>query len=287
MALAASCGPTIRQLACSGLAFASAVDRHKASGPTFNASVNGRRYWTRFGAADTTRDRYPDLIEPQELSVQAREARLDITKLLATDVLAKEAGDRLLALELCGFLLRKVETYDRAIASWATPTNGHADRRPWPALRSAAAGADLSADHRRRRHCGRHPAGPTRSQSAADGRRIETHGRAAVARGTRRARARALVQGLQGRPSWQLERIGELHRVGGDQVSRWGMVAGEAQYKAYQARLRELLALAAALLAGLGGRGSPADLYVFADLLPAPVQEHVKNYWRPGCSPTS
>ncbi|HEX9327504.1 MAG TPA: hypothetical protein VF915_13350, partial [Reyranella sp.] len=84
----------------------------KATGPTFNASVNGRRYWARYGANDLERDRYPDLMEPQELSVSVREARFDITRLLATDVLTKEAGARLLALEQCGFLLRKVETYD-------------------------------------------------------------------------------------------------------------------------------------------------------------------------------
>ena len=29
----------------------------KATGPTFNASVNGRRYWARYGATDLERDR--------------------------------------------------------------------------------------------------------------------------------------------------------------------------------------------------------------------------------------
>src|SRR5882724_8504167 len=103
----------------------------KATGPTFNASVNGRRYWARYGALDTDRDRYPDLVGPQELSVQAREARFDITRLLSTDVLAKEAGARLLMLEQCGFLVRKVETYDSRYRQpgdayeWAMPIGGH------------------------------------------------------------------------------------------------------------------------------------------------------------------
>ena len=43
---------------------------------------------------------------------EARTARFDITRLLATEVLAKDLGARLIALEACGFLLRKVETYD-------------------------------------------------------------------------------------------------------------------------------------------------------------------------------
>ena len=72
----------------------------KTHGPTFNASVNGRRYWARYGATDTTRDRHPDdLLDPQELSTEATEARFDITRLLASDVLAGDFGERLAALE--------------------------------------------------------------------------------------------------------------------------------------------------------------------------------------------
>ena len=76
----------------------------KATGPTFNASVNGRRYWARYGAADTERDRHDGLLAPQELSTNNREARFDITRLLATDALAKDAGARILALEQCCLL---------------------------------------------------------------------------------------------------------------------------------------------------------------------------------------
>jgi hypothetical protein len=42
-----------------------------ALGPTFNASVNGRRFWSLYGAADPASDRYVDLLAPQELSVSA------------------------------------------------------------------------------------------------------------------------------------------------------------------------------------------------------------------------
>lgn len=47
-------------------------------GPTFNADVNGRRFWSRYGAADTTYDRHVGVLDPQELSVYVREARIDI-----------------------------------------------------------------------------------------------------------------------------------------------------------------------------------------------------------------
>ena len=62
----------------------------KERGPTFNASVNGRRYWARYGATDPTHDRHTDLLEPQELSFARTEARIDITRLLATAAIDRE-----------------------------------------------------------------------------------------------------------------------------------------------------------------------------------------------------
>ena len=83
----------------------------KDHGPTFNASVDGKRYWKRYGASDP-HDRLGDWADPQELSTYTAEARLDFTKLLATAVLARDAGERLRWVEQSGFLLRKFETYD-------------------------------------------------------------------------------------------------------------------------------------------------------------------------------
>ena len=101
------------------------------TGPTFNASVNGMRYWKRFGAADPQADRVFDLLEPKELSKEQTEARIDIIKVLSTPAVDRDAGERMRWLEQCGFLLRKVETYDtryRALGDayeWAMPIGGH------------------------------------------------------------------------------------------------------------------------------------------------------------------
>jgi hypothetical protein len=258
----------------------------KTSGPTFNASVNGGRYWARFGAADTTRDRHPGLIEPQELSAHAQEARLDITKLLATDVLAKEAGGRLLALEQCGFLLRKVETYDSRYREpgnayeWAMPTGGHGLHFAAPRLvltcRPIAGGGGTVAVTLPARL-------DRKALLTADGSK-PTAALPSPEDLVERA-ARVLARGREGRSSWQDERIGELQRVGGDQVSRWGIVAGEANYKAYQMRLRELLAMPPRYWLGWEVEDHLLIWYVFGDLLPAPVQEHMKNYWRAWLQP--
>ena len=123
----------------------------KASGPTFNASVNGRRYWARYGASDPAHDRHADLLEPQELSFAKTEARIDITRLLSTAAIERDAGQRLRWLEQSVVLLRKVETYDSRYREpndsyeWAMPTGGHGLRFATPRLvitsrRVAAAG---------------------------------------------------------------------------------------------------------------------------------------------------
>ena len=256
----------------------------KATGPTFNASVNGRRYWARYGATDLDRDRYADLMEPQELSVSAREARFDITRLLATDVLAKEAGARLLMLEQCGFLLRKVETYDSRYRQgdayeWAMPTGGHGLRFTNPRLlltcRPITGGGTVAVTMPARLD--------RKALLTADGSRptaVMFTPQEIVERATR-----ALAPDLQGRPDWQLARIGELHKVGGDRVSNWSSVAGDDGYKAYQGRLREVLAMPPRYWLGWEIADELLAWYVFRDLLPAPVQDHVKNYWRAWLQP--
>lgn len=260
----------------------------KATGPTFNASVNGRRYWARYGATDPERDRHGDLLEPQELSVSAREARFDITRLLASDVLAKEAGARLLSLEQCGFLLRKVETYDSRYRQadayeWAMPTGGHGLRFTNPRLvltcRPITGGGTVAATVPARLD--------RKALLTADGSRptaLMFTPQEIVERATR-----VLAPGLQGRAdsqlAWQRARVGELQKVGGDQVSNWSNVAGEEGYKAYQSRLREVLAMPPRYWVGWSIADELLVWHIYRDLLPAPVQDHMKNYWRAWLQP--
>lgn len=255
----------------------------KATGPTFNASVNGRRFWGRYGAADSARDRWPDLMEPQELSVAEREARFDITKLLSTDVLARELDARLLALEQCGFILRKVETYDTRYRQkgdayeWAVPTGGHGLRFTNPRLlvasRPVTGGVAVNL-----------PARPDRAALPdADGSRptaVMPTPQDVVER-----TARALAAGLDRQQDWQVERIAELRRVSGDQASKWAGLAGEASYKAYQRRLSDVLAMPPRYWLGWTVADDLLVWHVFRDLLPDPVQDHMKEYWRAWLQP--
>ncbi len=256
----------------------------EAAGPTFNASVNGRRYWSRYGATDPERDRFAGLMAPQELSFAAREARFDITRLLATDVLAQDAGGRLLMLEQCGFLIAKVETYDSRYRQadayeWAMPTGGHGLRFAIPRLlltfRPIAGGGTVAVAL---------PARPDRKAlPTADGSRPTAV--MFTPREVAERAARALAPGPQAGQDWRLARIGELRKVGGDRVSSWSEVAGEEGYKAYQARLREMLAIPPRYWLGWEIADEFLVWHVFRDLLPAPVQDHAKNYWRAWLQP--
>jgi hypothetical protein len=249
-------------------------------GPTFNASVNGRRYWSRYGATDEKDDRYSGGLEPQELSIGKPEARVDISRLLLTDVLAQEPGLRLRVLEQCGFLLRKVETYDsryRAsgdVYEWAMPTGGHGLRFASPRLivvckplanRSSAAVALPPALPR-----------DELTRPADDG--AATAVMLPEEQAVERARL-AMTVGNDRRQAWENDRIEELRKVGGDRVSRWADISGPKGYETYQARIRELLAVPPRYWQGWGIQDDLLINHVFGVLLPAPALDHLKAYW--------
>jgi hypothetical protein len=249
-----------------------------AIGPTYNASINGRRYWARWGATDPERDRLDGGLDPQELSLQRRTARFDITRFFSTDLLAREPASRLLMPERCGFVLRKLETYDTRYRErgnayeWAMPIGGHGltfkAARLQLTLRPLAAGGEVAISL------------PTAADRAlprtADGSqptaRLQPIEEIA-------ARARAATRPSGSRREWQIERIRELQRVGGDNVSPWAAVVGPDARRAYTSRLKALLALPPRYWMGW----EIADLlliwHLFRDLLPEPAQEHLKAYW--------
>ncbi|MGE4077071.1 MAG: hypothetical protein AB7F22_16060 [Reyranella sp.] len=249
-------------------------------GPTFNASVAGRCFWTRFGAADPMQDRHAELMQTVELSHKAREARIDITRLLASDVLAKQAGVRLLALEQNGFLLRKLETYDSRYRQpgnayeWAMPTGGHGLTFASPRLvltcRSISGRGVVAVRLPTR-------IDPKWLMATPDGSRptATMPTTAAVA-----ARARKILStGLRERSDWQAARIRELLRVGGDRASPWLDPAAHA------AQIREVLATPPRYWQGWSVADDLLAWFMFRELLPAPVQDHLKEYWRAWLQP--
>ncbi|MBN9091541.1 MAG: hypothetical protein J0J01_31865 [Reyranella sp.] len=248
----------------------------KENGPTYNAIVNGKRYWARYGASDP-RDRGAEIGDPQELSHYNGEARIDITRLLATAAIEREAGARLRWLEQAGFLVAKLETYDTRYRApgdayeWAMPTGGHGLRFAAPrlvlAMRRTASTVAISlplalrADWEMSQPDGSRPTAtmPTPADVAE--------------------RARRAMQVRGPRPAWEAQRLAELMAAAGDRVSAWGRIKSEADYKAYLGHIKELLSTPPRYWQGWSIQDDLLHWYVFRALLPAPAQDHVRNYW--------
>jgi hypothetical protein len=247
----------------------------KERGPTFNASVNGKRYWARYGASEA-RDRGAEVGDSQELSKYNSEARFDITRLLATAAVEREAGARLRWLEQSGFLLRKLETYDSRYRQsdayeWVMPTGGHGLSFTAPrlvlAMRRTNATVTVSLPLALRGEWelsqpdGSRPTAvlPTPAEVAERGRRA--------------------MQVRRPRPAWEAERIADLLKAAGDRVSPWGRIKTEADYKAYLKQLADLLSTPPRYWQGWSIMDDLLQWYVFRELLPAPAQDHMKAYW--------
>ena len=98
-------------------------------GPTYNASVNGEAYWTKFGAQNETEDRVGSEFGPAEVSKEVPDGRLDVTAALTDEAFGATPAERLRNLEFNGFLVRKEETYDatkwQGGYEWTTPRGAH------------------------------------------------------------------------------------------------------------------------------------------------------------------
>jgi hypothetical protein len=250
-----------------------------ALGPTFNASVNGHRFWSLYGAAGAG-DRLSGLLAPQELSHNAREARIDVSALLLTDVLATDPGERLRRLEQCGFLLRKVETYDSRYRiagdayEWAMPTGGHGLKFMSPRLVVTCRPIE-----RRPGVTVRLPRALSRDELVQPGDGVATAVLPSAEQVAERV-GRALRVGNDRRQAWENQRIDELLRLGGDSVSAWADINGPKGYAAYQARIRLLLLIPPRYWQGWQIQDDLLVYHIFGAALPPPVQEHLKEYWR-------
>lgn len=101
-----------------------------AVGPTFNAAVNGKVFWSRFGASDIAADRFPNQLGPAEVSSYAPDGRMDVTAVVADDEYGATLGQRLRLLSDCGFIIQKQEMYDaryyQGAYEWAISTGPRA-----------------------------------------------------------------------------------------------------------------------------------------------------------------
>jgi len=246
----------------------------KALGPTYNAYINGAGYWGKYGAADAAGDRFPEQFGPTEVSYKQTEGRMDVTPLLADPRYGRTLASRLRALEDCGLLVRKWETYDwrfrvagQGAYEWqvscgnrgikinppqlaVTLVQGHGLK---PALQTATDIPALAAKLKRRGGGKPTAVMPSATELAAILTRFSP-------------RQPAWMQ------DWQWKRVQELLALGGgyrfpstpEEYGKWidDMLADPPRYwNGFDAADRLLV------------------WYVHADALPAPVREHLANYW--------
>lgn len=84
------------------------------TGPTFNAAINGNGYWKKYGAADTSEDRF-DTVYNTEVSYGNPKGTVDITEMLTNSKYGSSLESRISNIEYSGFIINKEETYDMAL----------------------------------------------------------------------------------------------------------------------------------------------------------------------------
>lgn len=267
-------------------------------GPTFNAAVNGKVFWTKYGAQDEQTDRFGQRFGPVEVSYRAPEGRMDLTASVNDAAFGATLAERLRSLADCGVLVMKEETYDHRYYTGAYEFKTHTGPRAilikQPRLEVTFAAGKSTV--------GRLPAAADVSQLPASGR--PTAG--LPGREELEALAKARAGKPDWMPEWQWTRVQELMRLNNPALADepfWFQfvpnyiiqrIAGAAGGRKAQAGWGGLRAPAEAVYAawvdqligrpvrGWGGFESArvmAEWYLFGDALPGPAQDAMKRYW--------
>ena len=245
-------------------------------GPTFNAYVNGAGYWAKYGAQDTEHDRFPAVFGPAEVSVSQAEGRMDVTPVLTNAAYGASPGQRLRALEECGFLLRKWETYDFRFRKpgdgayeWQVSTGGFGLYIRAPKLVVTLARGKGAA--------GALPAAADVRALAGQLRKSGKGGKPTAAMPTADELAKILERYAIAKPAWmpdwQWKRVQELDAMGG------GYRIPKTP-EAYGKWIDEMLATPPRYWNGFDGPDRLQVYYQYKDAIPACVQEHYfRDYW--------
>ena len=250
-------------------------------GPTFNASIKGLGFWTRFGASDPAEDRYPRRFGPAELSEENSTCRLNLTATLTSPVYGERLGQRLRRLAEQGVLLKKWEVWDQrydeywSAYEWAKATGGHGLRFKEPRLVVTLTDGSKQqvelpdptdfTDERRR----------LRTEMAGD----------ATAVMPSPDELKKLVQNNKVKqpdwmPDWQWKRVKELKEHGGGSIGRWSEWLESGDPRQYRKLVQNILKTVPRYWKGWGIQDDLLLWYVYGDMLPEPVRAHIRAYWR-------
>jgi hypothetical protein len=252
-------------------------------GPTFNAYLNGAGYWTKYGAADVEKDRFVTRFGPSELSQSNPHARLDITAILNDPKFGADLGSRLRLIEENGLLLKKLETYDvryRDAYDWAASTGGHGLAFQNPRLIVTFSDSARQASSQSAR-----VVLPPKTDIATLARGLKQSGAGGKPTAVMPSpeEFNKLAQHIARRPpdmaEWQFDRVIELYKLGGDSVTDWLKAVEAGNRQQYERLIREILATPPRYWKGWSIQDDLLLWNLYRDLLPAPVQDHIKAYW--------
>jgi len=258
----------------------------KEQGPTFNAYLNGAGYWTKYGAADVEKDRFVTRFGPTELSQSTPRARLDITAVLKDPRFGADLERRLRLIEENGLLLKKLETYDHRYLDpghyeWGVATGGNGLAFQNPRLIVTFNDSVRQS-----------PLPPVRvvlppktdtASLATDLKRSGVGGKpTAVMPSPEEFKQLAQRVGLRpppGMAEWQFNRVIELYKVGGDTITAWAKAVGSGDFQQYEKLIRDILTTPPRYWKGWSVQDDLLLWYVYGELLPDPVKDHIKAYW--------
>jgi hypothetical protein len=239
----------------------------KRLGPTFNASVNGKRFWSKFGAQNGEADRHAKAFGPTEVSKTTPKNHMDVTALLTDAAYGKDLAARLRAFADRGLIIRKWESYDALYNPGFYEYGGAPGHRgirikaPKLIVTLKGGEAELGAlapavEIRTLPKQGR-PTAVVAKESVVEG-WIAEHG----------------FRQPEGMPLWQWRRLEELFR--GARGKKGGF---PESYEAYLTWLDGWLAMPYRLFTGHHTTMTTHDCLLYAQTWPAPVREHMKAYW--------
>jgi len=237
-------------------------------GPTFNASVNGKRYWAHFGGQDETSDRFANSFGPTEISTKSPQNGMDVTALFTGASYGKTLAERLRTFTDCGIIVRKWETYDALYNNGGYEFGGAPGHRgirikaPKLIVTLSPGNVDLGGELPPPADVANLPASgqPTAvlPSAAHIKEMIETYA----------------FKRAAGMPQWQWQRIEELFAI-----SKNGGGGFPATEEAYLKWIDEWLAVPYRQFRGHHTTMSTHDCLLYAQTWPAPVREHMKKYW--------
>jgi len=250
--------------------------------PTFNAYINGAGYWAKYGAADLRADRFAYRFGPAELSHANPQARLDVTPLLTQKDYGESLGERLRLLEENGLLLKKLETHDMRYDNWWDPyewavsTGGHGLSFSGAKLVVTLAPIDGPVK----------VSLPPATDVAALAARLKADGSGgsptALMPTAHQMQELARQHGFTKpawMPDWQWERVQELRELDGGAISRWSAQLESGDPAQFERLIQDILRTPPRYWKGWGIQDDLLLWYRYGDMLPAPVQDHIRTYW--------